>query len=59
MPPREGSIQSLGLKLDPRGNVVASTDDYKTSLDKVFAAGDMRRGRSPADLPLISADSGS
>ncbi|HVU43501.1 MAG TPA: glutamate synthase, partial [Xanthobacteraceae bacterium] len=24
----------------------ASTDDYKTSIDKVFAAGDMRRGQS-------------
>jgi glutamate synthase (NADPH/NADH) small chain len=25
---------------------VANTDDYQTSLDKVFAAGDMRRGQS-------------
>ena len=24
----------------------ASTDDYRTSIDKVFAAGDMRRGQS-------------
>jgi NADPH-dependent glutamate synthase beta subunit-like oxidoreductase len=55
----KASIQSLGLKLNPRGNVAASTDDYKTSPDKVFVAGDMRRGQSPADLPLISADSGS
>ena len=29
-----------------RGNVAANTDDYHTSLDKVFAAGDMRRGQS-------------
>jgi glutamate synthase (NADPH) small chain len=39
-------IASLNLKLDQRGNVVASTEDYRTSIDKVFAAGDMRRGQS-------------
>ncbi len=45
-PVHEGMVQSLGLELDPRGNVRANTDDYRTSLDKVFAAGDMRRGQS-------------
>ena len=45
-PVHEGLVQSLGLKLDQRGNVAAATDDYKTSLDKVFTAGDMRRGQS-------------
>ncbi|MGA8321311.1 MAG: glutamate synthase subunit beta [Xanthobacteraceae bacterium] len=45
-PLHEGMIKSLGLKLDQRGNVAASTDDYKTSRDKVFVAGDMRRGQS-------------
>jgi glutamate synthase (NADPH/NADH) small chain len=45
-PVHEGMIQSLGLALDARGNVRANTDDYRTSLDKVFAAGDMRRGQS-------------
>jgi glutamate synthase (NADPH) small chain len=39
-------IKSLGLALDQRGNVAASTDDYRTSLPNVFAAGDMRRGQS-------------
>jgi glutamate synthase (NADPH/NADH) small chain len=39
-------IKGLDLALDRRGNVVASTDDYKTSLAKVFTAGDMRRGQS-------------
>ena len=34
------------VALDPRGNVLANTDDYRTSVDKVFAAGDMRRGQS-------------
>jgi glutamate synthase (NADPH) small chain len=45
-PVHEGLLKSLNLTLDKRGNVGASTDDYKTSIDKVFAAGDMRRGQS-------------
>jgi glutamate synthase (NADPH) small chain len=45
-PVHEGMIKSLGLELDPRGNVRADTNDYRTSLEKVFAAGDMRRGQS-------------
>jgi glutamate synthase (NADPH) small chain len=45
-PVHEGMIKSLDLALDQRGNVAATTDDYRTSIDKVFAAGDMRRGQS-------------
>jgi glutamate synthase (NADPH/NADH) small chain len=45
-PLHDGMIKSLDVALDRRGNVVASTDDYRTSVDKVFAAGDMRRGQS-------------
>jgi len=45
-PVHEGMIASLKLDLDPRGNVKADTDAYATSLPKVFAAGDMRRGQS-------------
>jgi len=45
-PVHEGMINGLGLALDQRGNVRASTDDYRTSLERVFAAGDMRRGQS-------------
>jgi glutamate synthase (NADPH) small chain len=45
-PVHEGLLKGLGLKLDQRGNVAASTDDYRTSVDKVFTAGDMRRGQS-------------
>ena len=45
-PVHEGLVKSLALELDPRGNVRANTDDYRTSIDKVFAAGDMRRGQS-------------
>ncbi len=45
-PVHEGLLQSLGVALDKRGNVAANDDDYRTSLDKVFVAGDMRRGQS-------------
>ena len=45
-PIHEGMLKSFNLALDRRGNVAASTDDYRTSIDKVFAAGDMRRGQS-------------
>ena len=45
-PVRAGMIDALGLALDGRGNVEADTETYRTSRDKVFAAGDMRRGQS-------------
>jgi glutamate synthase (NADPH/NADH) small chain len=45
-PVQEGLLKSLGVALDPRGNARANTEDYKTSIAKVFAAGDMRRGQS-------------
>ena len=45
-PVHEGMLDELGVEYDPRGNVAATTDDYRTSLDKVFSAGDMRRGQS-------------
>ena len=45
-PVHEGMIHSLGVKLDPRGNVAADTLQYKASVEKVFACGDMRRGQS-------------
>jgi glutamate synthase (NADPH/NADH) small chain len=45
-PVHEGMIASLGAALDARGNVKADTLSYKTSVPKVFAAGDMRRGQS-------------
>jgi glutamate synthase (NADPH/NADH) small chain len=45
-PVHEGMIRSLGLALDPRGNVKADTVSYQSSNPKVFAAGDMRRGQS-------------
>jgi len=45
-PVHEGMLQDLGVDLDGRGNVKADTNQYQTSVDKVFAAGDMRRGQS-------------
>mgnify|MGYP001584835860 CR=1 FL=1 len=45
-PVHAGMIDTLGLDKDGRGNVKATESDYKTSVPKVFAAGDMRRGQS-------------
>jgi glutamate synthase (NADPH/NADH) small chain len=45
-PRRPGLLEGSGVALDPRGNVQADTERYATSLPKVFAAGDMRRGQS-------------
>jgi glutamate synthase (NADPH/NADH) small chain len=43
---RAGLLDESGVGLDRRGNVVANDEDYQTSSDKVFVAGDMRRGQS-------------
>ena len=45
-PVHEGLVSDLGVALDGRGNVAANTADYRSSIDKVFACGDMRRGQS-------------
>jgi glutamate synthase (NADPH/NADH) small chain len=45
-PRRAGMLEQAGVNIDPRGNVAANTLDYQTSVPKVFAAGDMRRGQS-------------
>jgi len=39
-------LEAFGVARDARSNVAAGTDDYRTNVDKVFAAGDMRRGQS-------------
>jgi len=44
-PKKSGLLESLGVKLDDRGNVLTGVD-YMTSVEKVFSAGDMRRGQS-------------
>jgi len=45
-PVQEGLLNDLGVDYDPRGNVKAEVGKYQTSVKKVFAAGDMRRGQS-------------
>lgn len=46
-PQHEGMLTNLGVGLDARKNVAASPEHgYQTSIPKVFAAGDMRRGQS-------------
>jgi glutamate synthase (NADPH/NADH) small chain len=45
-PVHEGLVESLALKLDPRGNVAAEPRGFATSEPGVFAAGDCRRGQS-------------
>lgn len=43
-PQHEGLLNDLTVELDERGNVKAN--NYKTGVDKIFSAGDMRRGQS-------------
>ncbi|MGJ0505847.1 MAG: glutamate synthase subunit beta [Methylocystis sp.] len=45
-PVREGLLEQAGVDLDNRGNVAADTKSYKSTREKVFACGDMRRGQS-------------
>ncbi|MHB1937115.1 MAG: glutamate synthase subunit beta [Acidobacteriaceae bacterium] len=44
-PVRNGMLEKLGVALDSRGNV-ATNNSYMTTVEGVFAAGDMRRGQS-------------
>ena len=47
--PTQQLLEAFGVDRDGRGNAKACTDGagcYKTSVDKVFTAGDMRRGQS-------------
>ncbi len=43
-PQHEGLLTNLGVSLDNRGNV--TDKNYQTNVEKVFTAGDMRRGQS-------------
>jgi glutamate synthase (NADPH/NADH) small chain len=48
-PVTKGLVDGLGVHKDQRGNVAATTEgerSYRTSDEKVFAAGDLRRGQS-------------
>ncbi|MDX8379244.1 MAG: glutamate synthase subunit beta [Gallionella sp.] len=44
--PVQKVLEAFGVEKDARGNIKANTDDYRTSVDGVFVAGDMRRGQS-------------
>jgi len=47
--PASQVLEAFGVEKDARGNAKATTDGegcYKTTVDKVFAAGDVRRGQS-------------
>lgn len=45
-PRKQGLLEQAGVELDARGNVKGNVVDYRTSVDNVFACGDMRRGQS-------------
>jgi glutamate synthase (NADPH/NADH) small chain len=45
-PQPTGLLEEIGVELDERGNVKATEGKYVTNIEKVFAAGDMRRGQS-------------
>jgi len=45
-PVHEGLLVKLGIDLDSRGNIDATESDYQTSVKKIFACGDSRRGQS-------------
>ncbi|VWX53201.1 glutamate synthase subunit beta [Novosphingobium sp. 9U] len=45
-PRKAGMLDQAAVELDPRGNVKANVFEYKTSDDKIWACGDMRRGQS-------------
>ena len=43
-PVKSGLIEKAGIQLDQRGNI--ATENYQSSIQGVFAAGDVRRGQS-------------
>ncbi len=44
--PESPVAEQLGVTLDPRSNYQAEYGQYRTNVEKVFAAGDCRRGQS-------------
>jgi glutamate synthase (NADPH/NADH) small chain len=45
-PQHEGLLKQLDIELDQRGNIKASEQSFQTNIQKIFTAGDMRRGQS-------------
>ncbi len=44
--PEDGLLKDLGVETDPRSNAKADYGKFRTAVEKVFAAGDARRGQS-------------
>ncbi len=44
--PEDPHLKALNVEQDPRSNIKAEYGKYATSIPKVFAAGDARRGQS-------------
>ena len=44
--PEQNVLDAFCVEKDARGNIKADTENYRTGKDKIFAAGDMRRGQS-------------
>ena len=44
--PESQLLESLGVETDQRSNINASYGKFQTNIEKVFAAGDARRGQS-------------
>jgi len=44
--PEQPLLEALGVERDPRSNIKADHGKFRTNIDKVFAAGDARRGQS-------------
>lgn len=45
-PVQDGMLNASGVEYDKRGNVLADVMQYKTTKEKLFSCGDMRRGQS-------------
>jgi len=45
-PMKAGMLNQAAVELDARGNVKANVFEYRTSDDKIWSCGDMRRGQS-------------
>jgi glutamate synthase (NADPH/NADH) small chain len=45
-PQKHGALEDSTVELTPQGTVRAAMSDYRTSRDRIFACGDIRRGQS-------------
>jgi glutamate synthase (NADPH/NADH) small chain len=44
--PEDPLLSALGVERDGRSNAKATEGEYRTNIDGIFTAGDMRRGQS-------------